>query len=142
MSRYGPIVIAEDDIDDQEILREVFESLSINNELVFFETGEDVYNYLITTSQKPFMIISDVNLVKMDGLELRRRINANDYLRKKSIPFIFLTTSSNHVAIREAYELMVQGYFKKENNFKQIQNCIRMIVEYWQVCRHPNSELN
>ncbi|HEY0356391.1 MAG TPA: response regulator [Flavisolibacter sp.] len=142
MSRYGPIVIAEDDIDDQEILKEVFESLSITNELLFFETGEDVYNYLVTTNQKPFMIISDVNLVKMDGLELRRRINANDYLRKKSIPFIFLTTSSNHVAISEAYELMVQGYFKKENNFKQIQNCIRMIVEYWQVCRHPNSDMN
>lgn len=141
MSRNGPIIIAEDDIDDQEILKEAFESLSIKNQLIFFDNGEDVLNYLRTTLDRPFIIISDVNLLKMDGLELRKRINADDYLRKKSIPFVFLTTSSNHHAILQAYELMVQGYFKKENNFRQIQNCVRMIVEYWLICRHPNSDI-
>lgn len=140
MSRIGPIIIAEDDQDDQEIMREVFESLSIKNKLLFFEHGEDVLKYLRTTQDQPFIIISDINLSRMNGLELKKQINADDFLRKKSIPFVFLTTSSDHVAILRAYEMMVQGYFKKENNFRQIQNCIRMIIEYWMICRHPNSD--
>ena len=141
MSRIGPIIIAEDDPDDQEILKEVFQSLSIKNELKFFDNGEDVLTYLRTTTDKPFLIISDVNLHRMTGLELRKIIHDNEFLRRKSIPFVFLTTSSDHVAIMRAYEMMVQGYFKKENNFRQIQNCIRMIVEYWMICRHPNSDV-
>ncbi len=141
MSRIGPIIIAEDDVDDQEIMREVFESLSIANPLHFFTRGEEVLDYLATTQEKPFIIISDVNLVGMNGLELRRQINANEELRRKSIPFVFLSTSTNHLAIMEAYDMMVQGFFKKENNFKQIQNCIRMIMEYWMICRHPNSDI-
>ena len=139
MSRIGPVIIAEDDRDDQEIMREVFESLSIKNPLRFFESGEDVLNYLHTTSEQPFLIISDINLIKMNGLELKKQINADEHLRRKSIPFVFLTTSSDKAAISKAYEMMVQGYFKKENNLRQIQNCIRMIVEYWLICRHPNS---
>jgi CheY-like chemotaxis protein len=140
MSRTGPIIIAEDDKDDQEIMNEVFESLSIKNKLLFFENGEDVLNYLRTTQDQPFIIISDINLSRMNGLELKKQINADESLRKKSIPFVFLTTSSDHVAILRAYEMMVQGYFKKENNFRQIQNSIRMIIEYWMICRHPNSD--
>ena len=76
----------------------------------------------------------------MNGLELRRRINADEKLRQKSIPFVFLTTGATHHYVQEAYNLMVQGFFKKENNFRQIQNTIRMIIEYWLICRHPNSK--
>lgn len=140
MSRIGPIIIAEDDLDDRDILTEAFRSLGISNELVFFDNGEDVLQYLRTTKEQPFLIISDVNLVTMNGLELKRQINADEVLKKKSIPFVFLTTSSNATHIHEAYKMLVQGYFKKENNFRQIQNMIRMIVEYWLICRHPNSE--
>lgn len=140
MSRNGPVIIAEDDLDDQEILKEVFESLSISNELIFFDNGEDVLNYLRNTNAQPFIIISDINLHRMNGLELRRQINKDDLLRQKSIPFVFLTTSSDHKYIAEAYDMMVQGYFKKENNFNQIQNSIRMIIEYWLICRHPNAQ--
>ncbi len=140
MSRIGPIIIAEDDLDDQEIMREVFESLSIKNPLRFFTDGEEVLQYLQTTTEQPFIIISDVNLARMNGLELRRRINADEKLRQKSIPFVFLTTGATHHYVQEAYNLMVQGFFKKENNFRQIQNTIRMIIEYWLICRHPNSK--
>ncbi len=140
MSRNGPIIIAEDDLDDQEIMKEVFESLSIKNPLRFFTDGEEVLEYLKTTTEQPFIIISDVNLSRMNGLELRRQINADEMLRRKSIPFVFLTTGVTHNYVQEAYDLMVQGFFKKENNFRQIQNTIRMIIEYWLICRHPNTK--
>ncbi|MGZ5255600.1 MAG: response regulator, partial [Flavitalea sp.] len=99
MSRIGPIIIAEDDVDDQQIMVEVFESLSIKNPIRFFTDGQDVLEYLLTTKEKPFIIISDVNLVRMNGLELRRRITADEKLRRKSIPFVFLTTSTNHLSV-------------------------------------------
>lgn len=139
MSRIGPIVIAEDDQDDRQLLEEAFQSLAIKNKLVFFDNGDDVLAFLRATQEQPFLILSDINLLKMSGIELKKRINEDEALRKKSIPFIFLTTSSEHRSVLEAYEMMVQGYFKKENSFQQIQNTVRMIVEYWLICRHPNS---
>jgi CheY-like chemotaxis protein len=77
----------------------------------------------------------------MDGLELRKEINENEFLRKKSIPFIFLTTTSTKSVIEEAYEMMVQGYFVKPNSIQEIKETIKMIIDYWKVCRHPNTEI-
>jgi CheY-like chemotaxis protein len=137
--KLGPIIIAEDDFDDQEILKETLEDISIKNKLIFFDNGYDVLDYLRTTKDQPFLIISDVNLLKMNGLELRRQINKDDYLRKKSIPFIFMTTSANQASVDEAYDMMVQGFFQKENNYKKVGEMIRMIIDYWRICKHPNS---
>jgi DNA-binding NarL/FixJ family response regulator len=77
----------------------------------------------------------------MDGLELRKEINENEFLRKKSISFIFLTTTSTKSVIEEAYEMMVQGYFVKPNSIQEIKETIKMIIDYWKVCRHPNTEI-
>jgi CheY-like chemotaxis protein len=137
--KQGPIIIAEDDFDDQEILKETLEDISLKNKLIFFDNGNDVLDYLRTTKDQPFLIISDVNLLKMNGLELRRQINQDEVLRKKSIPFIFLTTSANQVAVDEAYDMMVQGFFQKEHNYKKVGEMIRMIIDYWRICKHPNS---
>lgn len=139
MSRRGPIVVIEDDADDREILQEVFESLGVKNELKFFGDGETVIDYLLATEDKPFIILTDVNLPRLRGTELRRRINENEELRRKSIPFIFLTTSADPKAVRDAYDQMVQGFFQKEHNFEQVKQTVKLIVDYWTVCRHPNN---
>src|SRR5215210_4071759 len=102
MPNRGPVIIVEDDTDDKEILQEVFTSLGIKNELKFFGDGEEVLYYLKTTTDKPFIILTDVNLPKMRGTELQKRINEDESLRRKSIPFIFLTTSANPTAVRKA----------------------------------------
>src|SRR4051812_2296619 len=103
-NRIGPILIIEDDIDDQENLKEVFLGLNVINELRFFTNCYDAYQYLETTTDKPFLIFSDINLPGMSGAELKRKINANTYIRRKSIPFVFLTTTSSHNAVMDAYE--------------------------------------
>ena len=89
MSKQGPILIIEDDQDDQYLLEEVFSALNIKNELKFFENGHFALEYLQTTKDKPFIILSDVNLPGMSGPDLKRSINENDRLRRKSIPFVF-----------------------------------------------------
>ncbi len=136
----GSIILVEDDTDDQELLVNVFESLGVPNEIQIFENGHEAFLFLKNTPSQPFLIICDVNMPIMNGLELRRQINSNQLLRRKSIPFIFLSTSGEANAVIEAYELDVQGFFVKERYFEGIQYQIKQIVEYWKHCKHPNSE--
>ena len=139
--RLGPIIIIEDDPDDQDILKEVFHSLQVPNKLKFFSQCEDAYSYLETTSEKPFLIFSDINLPKMSGAELKKKINENANLRRKSIPFVFLTTTSSHEAVLEAYESLAQGFFTKPNNVESLKRMIQMILDYWKISRHPDPNL-
>jgi two-component SAPR family response regulator len=131
MPASGPIIIVEDDMDDQEILREVFEELKIPNILRFFDSCKKVFDYLVTTIERPFLIISDINLPAVTGIELKQQINGNDCLRKKSIPFIFLSTTREDSVISKAYEVLVQGYFVKPTKLDDLRVLIRMIFEYW-----------
>ena len=137
MAKQGPILIIEDDLDDQYLLEEVFSSLDIKNELKFFANGKVALEYLNVTNDKPFIILSDVNLPGMNGPDLKRSINKNDRLRRKSIPFVFLTTTADPKAVEEAYDLLVQGYFQKANKISDLKNMIKMIIDYWMNCRNP-----
>jgi CheY-like chemotaxis protein len=74
----------------------------------------------------------------MNGIELRKQINENENLRKKNIPFIYYTTSATEHAVKEAYEMSVQGFFVKEHDIKQIGALIHEIYTYWHWCQHPN----
>ncbi|HEY0677369.1 MAG TPA: response regulator [Chitinophagaceae bacterium] len=138
MKRTGPIVIVEDDPDDQLIMEGIFHDLGVKNKLYFFSNPPDVLEYLSSTSEDPLIIISDVNMPGMDGIELRHSINQSDYLRKKSIPFIFYTTSAKRESVDLAYDMMVQGYFQKPNSIEEARSTLKMILDYWNVCLHPN----
>lgn len=136
----GPIILIEDDEDDQEIFEEVLAELKIPNKLIMFSRSSDAYDFLENTSQQPYIIISDVNLPGISGLEFKNRLDANEKLRKKSIPFVFYSTSAEKKFVTEAYmNLTVQGYFLKANNYNDIKNQVRTIFEYWKICQHPNS---
>lgn len=136
-----PIIILEDDMDDQEIMREVLEDLQVPYRIDFYVHAKDLLDYLYTTKEVPFLIFSDVNLPIMNGLELRKIIFENEYLRIKSIPFIFLSTSSDEFAVKEAYNLTVQGYFVKQYSIPDIKATIKLIINYWEQCEHINSRL-
>jgi CheY-like chemotaxis protein len=134
----GPIIIIEDDPDDQDMFRMVLDELQVTNELKIFNNCPEALHYLMDTTDKPFIIISDINLPLMSGLEMRHRINESARLRKKTIPFVYLSTSAKMQSVELAYELMVQGYFAKPNSFGEFKEMMRMIIGYWKVCRHPN----
>ncbi len=74
----------------------------------------------------------------MDGLELRRAINENSFLKKKSIPFIFISEFADPDDVSAAYELSVQGFFIKPNSVDDLQAKMKMIVQYWDNCGEPN----
>lgn len=138
MNKKGPIIIIEDDADDQFIMSEVFEQLAFKNEIIFFSDGEQALDYLTDTSIEPFIIFSDINMPRLSGMELRAKIHENEDLRIKSIPYLFFSTVAEQQNVVDAYSKSVQGFFIKPSNFDAIKNTIRCIVEYWQMCVSPN----
>ncbi|WP_276369379.1 response regulator [Chryseolinea sp. H1M3-3] len=134
-----PIVIVEDDADDQYFIRMLCEKLGVTSELLFFDDGVKALHYLQTTQKKIFLILSDINMPMMNGLELRRRIQADETLRKKSIPFIFLSTAARQKDVDEAYDLTVQGFFVKASQLSEMEATLELILRYWAKCKHPNS---
>jgi CheY-like chemotaxis protein len=137
MPKNGPIIIVEDDHDDQEMLKEVFEELHFPNLLRFFSSCLEAFDYLCTTFEKPFLIISDINLPVMSGFDFKQKINSNEHLRRKNIPFIFLSTNSEKTAIAKAYDVLAQGYFVKPVKFGDIKELLVRIIHYWQFSSRP-----
>ena len=138
MSLKGPIIAIEDDVDDQFLLKTAITELQIVNNIVFFENGLEALVYLESTQEQPFLILCDINMPIMNGLELREHIDKNEYLRKKSIPFVFLSTADNPHIVEAAYNSKIQGFYKKLSNFVDYKKQIRIIVDYWENCLHPN----
>lgn len=138
----GPIILVEDDMDDQELIIEALRLLNVPNEVKTFENGEKAIDFLKITDNQPFIILSDVNMPIINGLQLKHKIESDEQLRSKCIPFIFLSTSAEAKAVKEAFELRVQGFFVKEISYEGIHNQLKGIIEYWTNCRHPNSRLS
>src|SRR3984893_12140457 len=110
MATEGPIIVVEDDQDDKDILEEILKELDIPNPLIWFTNGPEAFQFLLTTQEQPFLIFSDVNLPGQNGIEFKKEMDENKQLRKKSIPFVFLSTSADQRYINEAYTKMtVQG---------------------------------
>lgn len=140
MANSGSIIVVEDDLDDQEIIEEVLKELGFENKLIFFDRCHSAFNFLMAMNEQPFLILSDVNLPEQNGVDFKRQIDANPHLRQKSIPFVFFSTSVDKVAVDTAYkEMTVQGFFKKSNRYNELKNTLRLIMDYWTVCKHPNS---
>lgn len=138
MNKTGPIIIIEDDIDDQEVLEDIFKELNYENKLIFFGDSEEALNYLIETSIEPFLVISDINMPKLSGLELREKVINNEDLRLKSIPYLFFSTSAEQKHVIDAYSRSIQGFFIKPGSYEKLKHMMMKIVEYWQECESPN----
>jgi CheY-like chemotaxis protein len=138
MNKSGPIIVIEDDPDDQEVLVEIFQKLGYINKVIYFQDGNDALVYLNKSDVQPFLILSDINMPKISGFELRNRVFTNEQLQTKCIPYLFFTTSANKKSVIDAYTMSVQGFFVKPNSMQALENTIRKIVEFWEECISPN----
>ncbi len=138
MNKNGPVVVIEDDEDDQFLLEEIFTKLNYPNKIVFFKDAEDALLYLNKTDTVPFLILSDINMPRINGFELRAKIHTNQQLHVKCIPYLFFTTSATKESVIDAYALSVQGFFLKPGKFSDLENTIRKIMEYWKECIAPS----
>jgi CheY-like chemotaxis protein len=141
MAKSGPILIVEDDPDDQEIYKQIIKDIGVQNKIIFFSLASDGLKYLKETTEQPFVILCDINLPVINGIQFKQRIDSDPYLRRKSIPFIFFSTSAEKSQVHKGYtELTVQGFFKKEYSVEEMSKSLSVIFAYWELCKHPNSE--
>ena len=138
MNKTGPIIIIEDDLDDQDILTDILKELSYKNKVIFFGDSLKALDYLTNTHIEPFLVLSDINMPKLNGIELRAKVHNNEDLRLKSIPYLFFSTSAEQRHVIDAYSRSIQGFFIKPTNYEKLKNTVRKIVEYWQECESPN----
>ena len=131
MNNAAPIYIIDDDADDDDLIKEAFADLGIPNPLRFFRTPDSLLQALENKEEVPFIIISDVNLPRMDGFELREKVLNESSLRAKSIPYIFWSTSASEAQIKKAYDLSVHGFFLKGRTYEELKKIIQEMVAYW-----------
>lgn len=132
----APIVIVDDDMDDQAIIQDIWKELPYKNELIFFSNGKDALEYLQNSSSKPFLVICDLNLRGLDGFELRQKLWDSD-ANHKSIPFVYWSNYASDTQVSKAYDLGVQGFFIKEESFAKMKESLMVIFNYWQASRAP-----
>jgi CheY-like chemotaxis protein len=137
----GPILIVDDDPDDQALIVASLQHLGNKQERIIFSDGSEALDYLRVTTDNPFIIFCDVRMPRMDGIELKQQIEKDAFLRKKSIPFIYITGSAVSADVIEAYKLSVQGFFVKPDLLEGWQSLIGMILKYWGQSVHPKSLL-
>ncbi len=137
MNKNGEIILIEDDLDDQALFREAYRELAIPNSLIVFQNGIQAYEYFNNTNKDLFLILSDINMPIMTGIELRDKMQQLGEMRLRTIPFLFLTTGTAPNNILYSYSHSVQGFFNKPNDYDKLKKLIKNIFEYWTACVDP-----
>lgn len=138
VNKNGPVIIIEDDADDQEFLTEIFTKLNYPNKIVFFSDGQHALDFINESHEASFLILSDINMPKLNGFALREKLKTDEKLNIKCIPYLFFTTASDLKSVIDAYSLSVQGFFVKPNSEPELEKTIFSIMEYWRRCAAPN----
>lgn len=132
-----PIIIVEDDTDDQEMILSILNELQVEHKIVFFDNGEKALSYLLKEDVVPFIIFSDINMPFLTGFQLRDKIHEHDGLRSKCVPFIFLTTGGNAKYVWQAYSKSAQGYFIKPYTVSEWKDFFSTTIKYWTKSKRP-----
>ncbi|MBC3784334.1 response regulator [Spirosoma utsteinense] len=139
MDKNGPVIVIEDDADDQFLFQQVFSKLGYVNEVIYFFDGQEALDFLMTTPILPFLILSDINMPKLDGFALREKLHTDAALQVKCIPYLFFSTAASQEMVINAYSLSVQGFFLKQQTLIGLEETIKSIMEYWKRCAAPNN---
>jgi CheY-like chemotaxis protein len=142
MDVVGRILRVEDDPKDVELTMSALEDYNLVNELVIARDGQEALDYLYSKGQfsdrpheNPAVILLDLKLPKVDGLEVLTRIKADD--RLKVIPVVVLTSSREERDMVRSYQLGVNAYVVKPVDFHEFVNAVRELGVFWAVINQP-----
>jgi len=141
------ILLIEDNPSDVDLTERALTKSRLANELISVEDGESALEYLgIGANQAsgyepelPALILLDINLPKVTGLEVLSRIRANP--RTRRLPVVILTSSKEEQDIATGYDLGVNSYIRKPVDFKQFAGCIEQLGLYWLVWNEQPPEV-
>jgi two-component system response regulator len=137
------ILLVEDNPSDVELTRRAFEKRHISNQLMVAEDGQEALDYLFAegvhaardVTDLPTLILLDLKLPKLDGLEVLRRIRADP--RTKRLPVVILTSSSEEQDLAASYDLGANSYIRKPVDFAKFAEAIEYLGLYWLVLNEP-----
>ena len=131
----GTILLVEDSPDDVALTRRAFRSHNITNELIVASDGAEALEILFGSEdgasplQLPSIVLLDVNLPKVNGLEVLQRIRADE--RTRFLPVVILTSSTEQRDLVESYKLGVNSYVRKPVDFVEFTQAAKQLGLYW-----------
>jgi len=142
MNELGRILIVEDDPKDVELTLTALEEYNLANEVVVTRDGEEALDYLYCrgnfaarTNDNPAVLLLDLKLPKVDGLEVLQQIKSDEKL--KMIPVVVLTSSREERDMVASYKLGVNAYVVKPVDFHEFVNAIKELGIFWAVINEP-----
>src|ERR1700758_5513505 len=142
MDMLGRILMVEDDPQDVELTLTALGDYNLANEVVVTGDGEEALDYLYSrgkfqgrTSENPAVLLLDLKLPKVDGLEVLQQIKADEKL--KMIPVVVLTSSHEEKDMVASYKLGVNAYVVKPVDFHEFVNAIKELGVFWAVINQP-----
>jgi CheY-like chemotaxis protein len=136
MRNSNPILLIEDDRVDAMTLKRALNDQKVVNPLVQVTNGEEALEYLRNDdNQKPSLILLDLNMPKMNGVEFLKIVKADETLR--NIPIVVLTTSTEERDIAESFKQGAAGYMVKSVDYKKFVETITAIDVYWSLSELP-----
>ncbi len=132
------ILLVEDDEVDRMTVKRAIKKLKIPNKLYTAENGEEALQLLRNSEELPWFILMDINMPRMNGIELLKTMKADE--RLKIVPIIMLTTSAQDEDRYESFRHSVAGYVIKPVEFDNFVEVIDRIHKYWMLVQSPNEE--
>jgi CheY-like chemotaxis protein len=139
MKSKKPILLVEDDTVDVLTIKRSLHEIHVTNQVDVAENGEIALTRLRNSEcEQPCLILLDLNMPRMGGIELLRIIKHDDELKR--IPVIVLTTSGDEQDKIESFNLGVAGYMVKPVDYQQFVEVVKTINLYWTLSEMPNGE--
>lgn len=137
------ILLVEDNPDDEALAIRALKRHHIGNEIVVAHDGVEALDYLFCTgmyaerdiNNKPSVVLLDLKLPRVDGLEVLRRLREDP--RTRFLPVVVLTTSSEEGDVLDSYSLGCNSYIRKPVDFVQFSEAIRQLGMYWLLMNEP-----
>ena len=143
MKTIRDILLVEDNPSDINLTKRALLKGHIANNLVVADDGQKALDYLFAKgeytardiSEVPALVLLDLKLPKVTGLEVLRQIRATDAI--KFMPVVILTTSAENTDVIAGYDLRVNSYIRKPVDFIQFAECVKQLGLYWLVLNEP-----
>ena len=137
------LLVVEDNPSDVKLTKRALEQNHITNDLIVTEDGGEALDYLFATGRYadrnvrdlPAVVLLDLKLPKIEGLEVLKQIRANEFTRL--LPVVILTLSNQEEDMIASYNLGANSYIRKPVDFKQFTEAVRMLGMYWLLLNEP-----
>jgi DNA-binding response OmpR family regulator len=129
------ILLVEDNADDEMLTQRALQKHNISNEVVVARDGAEALEVLANADALPELVLLDLKLPKIDGLEVLKRLRAAE--RTRLLPVVILTSSREESDVVTGYRLGANSYVRKPVDFEHFLEAVRQLGLYWLVLNEP-----